>query len=164
MAVHIRRNPDGTIDLSSPYHPRFPAKATGLGGKWNPQTEHWTFDARDEAAVRALCIQTYGSDGEATDLVEVVATARQDIVARRTGIFLAGRCVARARDRDSGARPGEGVVRVDGPGPRSGGSRQYWETVVPAGCVVRLRDVPTVAAEAGVADAGSGWEVVICDT
>ena len=145
------------------YHPEFPRRAARLGGKWSPETKEWSFYAREEEAVRKLCIQTYGSDGETADLVDVIATARQDMVARRAGIFLAGRCIARARDRDGGARLGEGVIQIDGPCPRSGGSRQYWETIVPSQCRVQVRDVPRIAVEAAMADARSGWDIEIHD-
>ncbi len=51
------------IVVQSPFHPGFPARARQLGGIWSVNHRHWVFDARDEAAVRVLCIEIYGTDG-----------------------------------------------------------------------------------------------------
>lgn len=63
------------------------------------------------------------------------------------GLYLAGREIARATSCDSGATLGPGVVLVQGDMPTSGGTRQEWRTIVPAGCVVEVRDVPRAEAD-----------------
>lgn len=61
MTVSIRRV-DNHIHVSSPYHPDFPPAARQLGGKWD--SDVWVFDARDDARVRGLCCDIYGTDGD----------------------------------------------------------------------------------------------------
>src|SRR5206468_12387325 len=53
---------DGRIAVSSPYHPRFPARARSLGGIWDAIQRAWLFDAADHDRVRSLCREIYGSD------------------------------------------------------------------------------------------------------
>src|SRR6266404_9847953 len=54
---------DGRIAVSSPYHPRFPARARSLGGTWDAAQRVWLFDAADHDRVRSLCREIYGTDG-----------------------------------------------------------------------------------------------------
>src|SRR5712691_8516384 len=54
---------DGRIAVSSPYHPRFPARARSLGGTWDAAQRVWLFDAADHERVRSLCREIYGTDG-----------------------------------------------------------------------------------------------------
>src|SRR6266436_5221676 len=54
---------DGRIAVSSPYHPRFPARARSLGGIWDAAQRVWLFDAADHERVRSLCREIYGTDG-----------------------------------------------------------------------------------------------------
>jgi DNA repair protein RadC len=62
MALSIVEQ-DGRIEVSSPYHPNFPARARGLGGIWDGARRVWVFDAGDHDRVRALCREIYGTDG-----------------------------------------------------------------------------------------------------
>jgi len=50
------------IGVSSPFNGDFIAKARGLGGKWDGVSQRWMFPASEEAALRALCIEIYGTD------------------------------------------------------------------------------------------------------
>lgn len=130
------------VEVKAPYHPDFPHNAKRLGGKWNNSA--WSFDARDEDRVRELCRKIYGTDGTSADLVSVRLTAKTDITALQGGIFAAGRCVARATGRDSGAKLGDGVILLSGR-VTSGGSMKNWRTYVIEGSVVEVRDVPRAA-------------------
>jgi DNA repair protein RadC len=56
---------DGHIAVRSPYHPNFPARARGLGGRWDAARRVWVFDARDHDRVKSLCNEIYGADGMA---------------------------------------------------------------------------------------------------
>lgn len=161
MSVKIETLGGNAITVSTPYHPDFPRRARSLGGKWNSAL--WVFDARDESRVRQLCREIYGEDGETPqgDLVTLRATFsdRSRLSVRGAGIYIAGRCIARAYSRDSGARLGEGVVMIEGTAGsrgsdavRSGGSRANWETIIDGPCVIEIRDVPRAAAEKAIAD------------
>ena len=65
----------------------------------------------------------------------------------RDAIRIAGREVARATSRDSGAKLGEGVVLLSG-GFASAGSVKNWGTESKSdGATVLIRDMPIVAAQ-----------------
>lgn len=139
---------NSSLSVVSPYHPSFPSKAKDLGGKWNPDRRAWIFDARDESRVRDLCRKIYGTDGTTPtcDLVTIRLTALVDRKIERGGVFAAGRCIASATGRDSGARLCERVVLLSGC-ITSGGSMKNWLTHVYKGAVVELKDVPRAAIE-----------------
>ncbi len=132
---------ESKVYVTADYNSAFVAQARNLGGKWaNPS---WVFDARDEVAVRAACLECYGSDGLTADLVDVRITIPEDCRAVGGGqgpIELFGRTLARAFGRDSGAKLGEGVVIEQG-GFSSGGSMKNWCTTVKDNTVLILRDV-----------------------
>lgn len=140
---------DKTITVSSPYHPDFPSRARKLGGSWHSTSKTWTFDVRDLERVKELCRSIFGEDG--TDEITLnVVTLRVTVTSEwheeRDSLFLAGRMIARAVGRDSGARLGNGIVLLDGK-ITSGGSAKYWCTVAEKGTVFELRDVPREIAE-----------------
>lgn len=138
---------ESQVRVHSPYNPAFPDEAKKLGGKWQADSKAWVFDARDESRVRELCREVYGTDGsDDGDQVTLKITIHDEIGARHQALYFAGRQVARAWGRDSGARLGEGVVVLEG-GFGSGGSVKNWRTKARAGTVFELRDVPRPAAE-----------------
>ncbi|GAN46095.1 hypothetical protein ABID82_001607 [Methylobacterium sp. PvP062] len=57
----------------------------------------------------------------------------------RSPVEVAGRLIARAFDRDSGAKLGDGIVLLSG-NVTSGGSRANWKTIVSA--TVVIHDTP----------------------
>ena len=135
----------GKVLVKSPFNPDFPPKARQLGGQWREPL--WVFDARDEERVRELCRAIYGTEGTGCDeLVTLRVTVTCDWEQRRDGLYLAGRQIARAFGRKSGAKLGAGVVVLSG-GFSSGGSVNNWKTICKAGTVFELRDVPRYAAE-----------------
>jgi len=112
------------LSVKAPYHPDFPAKARSLGGKWD--NVMWNFDARDETRVRALCMEIYGEDdASAADLVTARVHVNKSWWECNKGLYFAGRCIAYATGRDSGARLGGGVVVLNGKFS-SGGSAKNW--------------------------------------
>jgi DNA repair protein RadC len=72
MPLLIVEEEDGRIAVSSPYHPKFPAKARSLGGIWDATRRVWLFDAGDDGRVRLLCHEIYGTDGR-EDGIEAMA-------------------------------------------------------------------------------------------
>lgn len=168
MSIRIEKvkaaNGSELIKLQSPYHPNLPARAKALGGRFNGEDKSWYFDPRDEERVRTLVRKIFGTDGssEATDLVTLRVSFPAGWREDRDGVFVAGRCIARAFGRDSGARLGEGVILLAG-SIDSGGSRARWKTAVAAGSVFEVRDVPRAAAEAAVAAQSSSIQVEIIE-
>lgn len=136
------------ICVGSPYNPYLPSRAKKIGGKWNPTGKCWSFDIRDEARVEELYRSIYGQwDSEvAADAVTVRVTVATDLSEWHSGIFFAGRQVARATGRDSGARLGDGVVILQG-GFGSGGSVKNWTTRCSEGTVFEIKDIPLIKVE-----------------
>lgn len=162
MDITITIN-DGRLAVASPYHPEFPPQAKALGGKW--AGNQWVFDPRDEARVRDLCREIYGTDGSPvadTDLVTIRVTVMEgcELYEDLGAIFLAGREIARAFGRDGGARLGEGVAFLEGK-PDSGGSRKNWMTVIPGPATFEVRDLPRSAAEKVLGDYKRGVQIAL---
>ena len=152
MAVKVETTSSHVL-VTSPFHPDFPREARRLGGKWNSPV--WQFDVRDEQRVREMCQRIYGTDGTAAagDLVTLRCRIAENRYwdAPRQGLYVAGRCVARATGRDSGAHLGDGVVLLEGT-ITSGGSMKNWNTIARGPVLLEIRDVPRPAALAAIAD------------
>lgn len=138
------RTNDGraVIIVRSPYHPDFPPRARDLGGKWNPRAEWWWFDARDEAAVRRLLVEIYGTDGTPTETVDVTVSLDAFQLGRSNQFWLLGRLLVSRPARDARVQLGDGVRILSGGFAASGGSRQYPELAPHPGTVLLVRDVP----------------------
>lgn len=134
------------VRVESPYNAKFVASARALGGKWTAPC--WAFDIRDDDRVRELCLQHYGEDGRTCEHVTLRAVFLPGIGALGDSIYLAGRVIASAFGRDSGAKLGSGVVLLSG-GFGSGGSAKNWKTVTNSaeGATVLVRDVPRAIAD-----------------
>ncbi|HAM57562.1 MAG TPA: hypothetical protein DCQ64_19975 [Candidatus Rokubacteria bacterium] len=148
--IHITGS---VLRVVAPYNSNFVAAAKRLGGKWSDGA--WTFDARDDARVRALCVETYGTDGQTSDLVTLRIAWSERSAAAQDVVSVRGRTIARATGRDSGAKLGDGIVVLAG-GFGSGGSHKNWETTVWDGTVVLVRDFPRAAAMDLVAKTATG--------
>lgn len=134
------------VIVTGDYNAEFVEQARKLAGKWkNPS---WVFDIRNEDAVRKACLECYGTDGLVTDLVDVRITFPDGFESPYCeSINVFGRTVARAFGRDSGARPGDGIVLEEG-GFSSGGSSRNWLTKAKSGTKVVMRDVSRRLVEA----------------
>lgn len=129
------------IALTSPYHEDLPAKAKALAGRFERATESWFFAACDLEHVRAMCRHIWGADdtdaGDATVRLRCIKGVRQE----RRGISLRGVPIARAFDRDNGAKLETDVVFLLG-APYSCGSKANWCTTIGEGAVFELRHLP----------------------
>jgi hypothetical protein len=149
IQIEVAKSKSGKsrVYATTPYHPEFPAAAKRLGGRWSAAQKSWSFDGRDEAKVRELVREIYGTDDSAeADLV----TVRYTVTAHDAGraeLYVCGRQVARRAGRDWVVKLGDGVVVVDGGFPSSGGSMKY-PTIMGTDTVVEVRDVPRRLAEA----------------
>lgn len=149
------------IQAATPFNPDFIAAARELNGKWLAGPKVWTFDARDEATVRQMCRNIYGTDGT-EEHVELVTLRVQvggewgtGIDPDQAEIWLGGRVILRRPGRDAAVRLGEGVVKVEGkPFFQSGGSARYPAIGRRDGTsvVLHVRDVPRALAEQEVAN------------
>lgn len=132
----------GKALVVSPYNPDFVARVKAMGGRWNPSERAWSVNSAALDDVRAAMMEIYGQTDEvSSDTVTAVVTFGQQQQELRNAYRLFGRIVASAFGRDSGAHVGDGVSFVSG-APESGGSSKNWATVIPAGCVVKMYDVP----------------------
>ncbi len=125
------------ILVQTPYHPDFPEKAKALGGYWDGVQRWWTFDARDEPDVRALCLELFGTDGS-TPVPTVDLEVSLDGWPDTGELWLVGRQLIRRTY--GGVRFGESVRVLAGgftdTSRRSGQLR--WQQ----GTVLLVRDVP----------------------
>lgn len=133
----------GKLHVSSPYHPDFPELARRNGGRFNRDNSTWVFDPRDEAKVRDILKEVYGTDGSAVGETVTVRLGMGPWTNEQTCWF-AGRKVAHRPGRDGEVVLGAGVVIVSGNFSGSGGSMKYptlgnYGEELP---VVEVRDIP----------------------
>ncbi len=102
-----------------------------LGGSWDADAKCWVFSGIVSDKVDEL------AEVWESPLVPVEVEFEETIYGYKGPAFWAGFEIARAWDRDSGAKPAKGVSLVKGK-VDSGGSRANWKTVVQEGTVVRL--------------------------
>ena len=141
-----------SVIVRSPYNPDFVRDARPLGGKWDASGKVWVFPIGRESYVRDLCQRVYGTDGTArTVTLRVTIEKGYYINEHRGAIYLAGRQIARAFGRDSGAKAGDGVVFVSGC-PDSGGSMKNWTTIIDGPAIFDVLDVPEPAARKEIAE------------
>jgi len=155
MIIKIETN-ETNISVTSDYNTDFVDAARNLGGKWSSPA--WVFDIRDEAAVRAACLKSYGTDGVKTDQVDVRITIKDSIAVEKKAITIFGKVVARAFGRDSGAKTGDGIVIEEGKFG-SGGSAKNWDTTAQAGTTFIMRDISKSLVEANT-DKNIGIEIL----
>lgn len=144
MTVRIERQ-GNTVVLCAPYHPDLPARARQLGGKFDGYAKSWAFDGRDEARVRALAREIYGTDGESSETVTV--RVNLDQLRDVQSLWMFGREIARRPERDWAVRLGEGVVVVAGGFPDRGGSVKHPRIDAEPGTILEVRDVPAAHAD-----------------
>lgn len=137
--MKIIRN-DKHIAVQAEYNSVFVEQARNLAGRWDDKEKVWVFDIRDEADVLQACYFAYGEDGIRTNKCDVQITLPTGYSVDKGTICFFGRQIARAFNRDSGAKVFGGVV-VKAGGFGSGGSSKHWTTYAQKGTVIVLRDV-----------------------
>lgn len=141
---------DGVLTLVAPYNRALKPAARPLGGRWDPTTKAWRFDARDEERVRALALSIYGMDGTEDPFDTVTARVPTSSYEYKGVVTVAGRIIAERRQRDYAVDLAHGVVLVEGRYAASGGSRAT-PLIGPNDAVLEVRDIPRRAAlEAGL--------------
>ena len=136
---------NGRASIYTPFNRDFVAAIkTNIGGrKWDADNKCWTVPEEALPQARQIMMDVYGETDlpDAGGSVTVKLTIKQDLSEYCDGVIRFKKVLALARDRDSGARPGEDVTYLEGE-PTSGGSRANWKSIVPEGCVILLRHVP----------------------
>lgn len=130
--------------LYTPYNADFVARIKSIGGaRWNPTLGAWTIPSNMVDAARELMRCVFGVDDTTTECnpITLQVTFHDEVSTIAGDVTMYGRCLSHASGRDSGARCGENVAFLSG-APESGGSAKNWRSVVPAGSVVLLKDVP----------------------
>lgn len=136
---------NGKAQVFTPYNAEFVSRIKLLGGRWNPSQKCWTVVEDAVEDVRAAMRNIYGQDDQpVSETVDVILTFDNAVSIWRGPVTILGRTIASAMGRDSGARVGENVMFLEG-APKSGGSVKNWHTIVPAGCVVKLPNLPKMA-------------------
>lgn len=143
----------GTAYISSPYNPEFVARIKNLGGRWDAASHAWKISEQALEDARQIMRDTYGETDQPT--TEPTVTLRveitEDIWELRSPIVIAGRIVASASGRDSGARAGEDVAFIEGK-PQSGGSAKNWRTCIDAGSIIKIFNAPVAKARDVIAN------------
>lgn len=148
---------NGTIAVTSPYHPDFIAESRKLNGKFSNGA--WHFDPRIQDRVEATCRSIYGTAGEPTDTV----TVRIDLdylSFSGPAIYALGRLIAERKYRDYSAKIGPGLVITAGGFPKSGGSVKSPRPDPEIGTNVEVFDVPLALAERAVTDYPSAYTIL----
>lgn len=151
---------DGKAAVYTPYNADFVSRIKLMGGRWNPAEKCWTVAEFKVDDVRAAMRSIYGRDDQpVTETVDVILTFAEEYYELRAPVTILGRTIATAWGRDSGSRMGDDVMFLDG-APKSGGSVKNWHTVIPAGSVVKLPNLPkTATAECDLPD-GVSMEII----
>jgi hypothetical protein len=146
MTVQLKVH-DTTVTVKAPYNYLFVEGARRFSGIYSRMYDVWTFSRAHADAVRDLLLHIFGEDGETPPVrVTIKATFLSDASAEKGPVYLGTLPIAEARGRDSGAKPCSNAAIIAGT-PRSGGSVKNWKTVIPAGCIFQIPDVPLPLAE-----------------
>lgn len=153
---------NGNAYIASPYNVEFVRRIKLSGGKWSAASKRWYVPEPALPAVRAMMAEVYGEtdEGPASEYVTLVVEWLEDDGVTCGPVTLAGRVIASAWGRDSGAKPGTNVSFIAG-SPASGGSVKNWQTQVPEGCVVEIYYVPLSKAQEIVNNHPARMEVSI---
>lgn len=117
-------------------------KIKNLGqAKWDSTLIGWRVGSDYEDEIRQILIEYFGTDGSFSEKrVNIELVANQDIQILKKPVLFAGKVIAQAFNRDSGARVGENVALIEGQ-INSGGSSKNWETIVEKGSRFKLMHV-----------------------
>ena len=144
MKIEVK---DDKAYIFTPYNSNFIKKVKGIGkARWNGAERCWTVPKTEIDIVRQFMMETYGETDQTddTEKVSVKVTFTEEARACLGSIVLFGKTVATAFGRDTGAKIGDDVTLMTGK-VKSGGSARNWVTIVEAGTVVKIRNVPKPA-------------------
>ena len=144
MKIDIK---DSTAYVYTPYNPNFVEEIKTIGkAKWDPVNKCWTVPVATVDRVREIMMEVYGETDLPDESKRVTVRIRflEDVEKKCGPIILFGKIIASAFGRDTGGKPGDDVVLLEG-NLKSGGSRANWLTIIPEGTVLEVRNVPEAA-------------------
>ncbi len=117
-------------------------KIKNLGqATWDKTMKGWLVSKAYEVELKDILLEYYGTDGSFADKrVNIELITNQDIKMSQKPVLFAGKALAQAFNRDSGARVGQNVALIEG-NINSGGSSKNWETIVEKGSRFKLINV-----------------------
>lgn len=150
------------IYIASPYNADFVSRIKLIGGKWEAGSRRWAIKADALEAARKAMMEVYGETDEApaAETVTLVLEFRAEMVKAQGPITIAGKTIAAAFGRDSGARVGDDVAFIAG-APESCGSVKNWSTCIPEGSVCEVYRVPKAVAENVIANTDAAYKAHI---
>ena len=157
--IHLEAS-EAELTVKCPFNSVWRDCARAAGGQWVKQRKLWVFAPEAESHVRELLTSVFGDDGSAEEDdagVTIRVTALADHRAELGAIHLAGREIARAFGPASRVRIGTGVRFLVGAASPEGAAGA-WSTMVPAGSVLEIRNVP-LAQAALLTGAHEGWQI-----
>lgn len=144
MSDIVLKSSEGRTEIYTPYNPDFVSEIKRIGGaRWNSSSKCWSVPEEMTDAAREIIKSVYGyTDQEkATEMVSVIVKFSRDVYKTRGLYEMFGKVLSRAWGRDSGAKAGDDVIYLQGK-PKSGGSRNNWDSIVPEGSVVKITNIP----------------------
>ncbi len=151
--------------IQTPYHSTFVARIKQISGaRWNPKKRAWVVDVEFLPLVRQIMDEIFGeSDVPAEDeRYNIKLTFHTDISSRPLdGVYFFAKCLAFAYNYGNGARFGDGVNYLSG-GCTLRGTIQNWVSVVQAGSVIMVYDVPETLVKNALPTAGVNYEFIVC--
>ena len=117
-------------------------KIKNLGqATWDKTMKGWLVSKAYEVELKDILLEYYGTDGSFSDKrVNIELVTNQDIKMCQKPVLFAGKTLAQAFHRDSGAKVGQNVALIEG-SINSGGSTKNWETIVEKGSRFKLMNV-----------------------
>ena len=147
-------------EIYTPYNKDFVARIKVMGGRWDGTKKCWAVNSEIIDDVRKVMREIYGRDDTSNgETVSVELTFGETVYGHKESITIFGKTLASAFGRDSGARIGDDVLFLSG-APRSGGSVKNWDTIIDAGSVVKLINVPKVIVNADALPDGVEMEII----
>jgi hypothetical protein len=143
MFVSVK-NVNNKIFVKSQYNQYFNVVAKRIGGKFDYTEKTWVFDSRNGELLKEKLLSIFGTDGYSQSCVDVEVTVKRNIIAYKQPLYLAGRIIAYAKGRDSGAWIGDGITFVN-KFATSGGSMNNWTTEIKEGAIFKILDLYTGA-------------------
>lgn len=154
--MKITLNDDKTLAyIESPYNTEFISKIKTIGAaRWNPSKKVWQIPAEHIDLARNMMRQVYGECDLPEDIKYVTVELHFDEECRSNScapILIFQKEIARARGRDTGAMVGEDVIFTEGK-PTSGGSLANYITIIPAGAIATVYNVPETLLDSELPD------------
>lgn len=152
---------NGGLIVKTPYNTDFVKGIKAIRDRrWDASKKAWIVPEEALEDVRRLMQKVYGrTDEEPTETVDLEVYFDREVRAERTSISMFGINIATAWGRDTGAKLADNVEVIAGE-VISGGSRNYWSTIITEGTVIRLYGVPVEAFENEKLGAGVEVEVL----